>query len=74
MTRILLVVAIGLSIIVMGKVIAKGLEKSERAECYKWQDQAKEFREFYLTKAEADQCEYWGIKVDAPIKKLDRMY
>ncbi len=43
------------------------IEKSEKQECATWQDYAKEYQGFYLTKSESDQCNNWGIKVDAPV-------
>ncbi len=45
-----------------------GIEKQDRADCHKWQEQAKEIKEFYLTQSQRNQCDYWDIKVDAPVK------
>lgn len=47
---------------------AEGLNRHEQAECLGWQENAREFEGFYLTKAERMQCDHWGIEVDAPTK------
>lgn len=49
-------------------VLRVGLDRQDQADCYKWQAQAKEYPGFYLTKYQADQCRYWNIQVDAPVK------
>lgn len=45
-----------------------GMNKSERVDCLKWQDQAKEYPTFYLLQWQADQCKAHNIDVDAPIR------
>lgn len=52
----------------LGIALSEGLKKTEENECYKWQKQAKEYTNFYLTKAENFQCVYLGIEVNAPVK------
>ena len=54
-------------------VFELGVEKQEKSECLKFQDQALNFPNFYLTQHEKDQCDRWEIKIDAPVKKLPRM-
>lgn len=39
------------------------VDHAERAECYKWQDQAREFPEFHLTKWQSAQCNHHHIDV-----------
>lgn len=61
------------AIILGGKMVigifnyAEGKRATE--ECYKLQDQSRVFKgPFYLTQGEKDQCDYYGIKIDAPVK------
>jgi 3D (Asp-Asp-Asp) domain-containing protein len=49
------------------KVAAVGLDRQEEYECQKWQQWAKDYPLFYLTRWQADQCEAHGIKVEAPV-------
>lgn len=44
------------------------LSRSEKVECYKWQDQAKQYPGFYLTQWQAMQCEAHGFTIDVPVK------
>ena len=39
---------------------------NEQNECHKWAYNAKTLNNFYLTAAEAEQCNYWHIEVKAP--------
>ena len=47
----------------------KGVEKQEKVECLKWQEEAKIYDDYYITKWQDEQCRHYGIKIDAPIKK-----
>ena len=49
-------------------IFAIGIPKMEKVECYKWQQMAKEYEGFYLKQWQAEQCQHYHIKVDAPIK------
>ena len=49
-------------------VLNTGIVKSEKNECYKWQEQAESYKDFYLLGWEAEQCRTLNIKVDAPTK------
>ncbi len=51
----------------LGFVLRGVLEKEERRECFQWQDWVKEIRDFKPSSAMQDQCNYWGIKIDAPV-------
>jgi hypothetical protein len=44
-------------------VINEGLKRNEKAECYRWQEQAKTIKGFYLSPAEQAQCDHFNIKV-----------
>lgn len=52
----------------VGGMIGKMWDISDRQDCYKWQLYAQEFEGFYLTRSEAAQCAYWHIEVEAPIR------
>jgi hypothetical protein len=51
-----------------------GINKQERVNCFTWQKEAKEIRPwdgrsgYYLTKNQKEQCDYWGIQVDAVVR------
>lgn len=68
--RNIIVSALLVSVLFIAFVFALGygLDKQERVDCYKWQEYAQELVGFYLTSSQTEQCEHWGIKVDAPIK------
>ena len=64
----------GLSFFVLALLIFFGLgvkyaiERHEQFECYKWQAEANSYPNFYLTQWQAEQCQRWHIKIDAPVK------
>lgn len=45
-----------------------GLDRNAREECYHWQNDAKTLTQFYLTEAQAEQCAFYKIEVDAPVR------
>lgn len=45
-----------------------GLQREEQRECYQWQEWAQELKVFYLTPSQKEQCDRWGIQVEAPVK------
>jgi hypothetical protein len=51
-------------------VLHVGLLRSERAECYQWQQQAREYPAFYLTGWQADQCAAHNITITT--RKVER--
>ena len=50
-----------------------GVERIEKAECLKWQDYGHQYQSFYLTQAEKEQCDRYGIEIEAEVKALPRM-
>jgi len=42
--------------------------KQEQIECIKWQKQAQEFENYYLLGWQKEQCDHWGIEIDAQVK------
>jgi len=55
-------------VILMAYGFVKALDGQDQVQCYQWQQQATQFKGFYLTKDEAAQCAYWKIPVTAPIQ------
>lgn len=48
-----------------------GIAKHEKIECEKWANEAKNDKyapNYYITQWQADQCNHYGITIDAPIK------
>ncbi len=69
MANKLITIVIGLFaglIIVIGGYLT--MDSSEIKECQTWRGYATTLTDFYITKWQADQCEYHGIKINAPIK------
>lgn len=58
----------GLVAVVFFLLMTWAFNVSEQQECVKWQGYATSLNSFYLTAAEAAQCNYWHIEVKAPIK------
>ena len=57
-------IAVGFALLVgFGYALNAGVNRAERAECIKWQEQARQFAGFYLTSWQAAQCEHHGINV-----------
>ena len=54
--------------LVFGWYAIQALNAEEHTDCYKWQQQAKNYEDFYLTKQDKAQCDRWNIKINAPIK------
>lgn len=45
-----------------------GSDRNEIVECNKWQQQAKEYPNFYLTKWQDDQCKAHDIVIQAQVE------
>lgn len=45
------------------KAIGAGTKRSERAECIKWEQQAKEYPLYYSTAWQKEQCKAQGIEL-----------
>lgn len=46
----------------------EAIDKQETVECKKWEQQSKEFKDFYLAKWQDDQCRKHGVEINAPVK------
>lgn len=44
-----------------------GMKKTDIMNCQKWQRMAEEYPKFFITGDQADQCNYYGIKINADI-------
>jgi hypothetical protein len=66
--RVLLLV---FCLLALGYLIMKvGGDRWRMYECEKWRDEAKEFAGYYyLSPYQAEQCDYYGIKINAPVKE-----
>jgi len=64
----ILQIAIAAAVVAMfAFLIATGVSRTERAECFKWQAEAKEYPGYYLTQWQSQQCLANGIEIDAPV-------
>lgn len=62
---IMIWIIIGLAVIWM---IGKMLERHEAAECRTWQEEAKKYEGYYITKWQAEQCKRYGIEIGAVVE------
>lgn len=49
-------------------IFASGIGSSEKSECLKWQNEAKDIKGFYLTEWQKSQCDAHGVSVAAPVR------
>ncbi len=47
-------------------IIVQGIDRSDRSDCLKWQHEATQYKHFYLTEWQANQCDSLHIKINAP--------
>lgn len=59
---IIAVIAIA-GILIAFSIVSQGIKKSEINECLKWQEQAKQYPDFFMTGWQVEQCEHYGIRV-----------
>lgn len=52
----------------LGVAVLEGMDRSARSACLEWAEMAETYPGFYLTPAEAEQCAYYQIPVDAPVR------
>ena len=62
----------GFAVVVMCLLLSAafviGWNREERVECLTWQQQATQFKGFYLTHWQAEQCAAHDIVINAPIQ------
>jgi len=61
-TIINIIIAIFL-FIAFALILNKGIEKTEIAECYKWQAQSEQLINWYSTDWQKAQCNHYGIEI-----------
>lgn len=63
---------LGFTVIIIGLIffaaVIIGVQRTEEAECNKWATQAEKYPDYYITQWQADQCEYHGVEINAPVK------
>lgn len=47
--------------------VVKAVIESDRNDCLGWQKDAKQYPLFYITSWQKQQCDYFGIDIDAPV-------
>jgi hypothetical protein len=51
----------------MGIATKIGVDRQEKSECLKWQDEATKYPDYYLTAWQKEQCDHWGIQIDTKV-------
>ncbi len=46
-----------------------GMNRQERFECKNWQAEAGDYPGYYITEWQQQQCDRWGIQIDAKVVK-----
>lgn len=65
---ILIAIVLAFVFILIFMSAGSAFDRQEKMECYHWQQQAKMYSNFYLTKWQASQCLHWDVRVDAPVQ------
>lgn len=60
--------AIFLILFVIASSINDSMNRSEKVECRKWQEDAAKYQGFYIVQWQADQCKAHDIIINAPVK------
>lgn len=58
-------------LVAFGSLVVNAINKSEISECKKWQSQAEEVDNYYITPWQYEQCSYHQITINAPIKNYE---
>lgn len=53
---------------VLAALMLMGVKNEEKVSCHKWQTQATEYPDFYLTEWQKEQCDAHGIEINAPVQ------
>lgn len=61
-------VAVVFIVIVFVVAISIGVSKQEKVECITWQNQAKEYPNYYITHWQDQQCRSIGIIINTEVK------
>jgi len=67
MDKIIFGIIFLLIIVLFSFAAVVGIQKTEVEECLKWQKEAKQYPNYYLTQWQYEQCQYHHIDIDAPV-------
>ena len=60
---------IAIAIFAGGAFVAiKAQGQQDAGDCHKWAEQAQQFPGYYITHWQKAQCDYWKVKINAPVK------
>lgn len=65
---LIIVIVLALVSISFFWLIGVGFDGYEKYECQKWQAEAKTYQGYFLAGWQKDQCDRWGIKIEAPVQ------
>lgn len=68
MSKVAVVLVIGALFVIIFLFLQIGVSRTERTECSFWLENSKKYRDYYLTQWQKDQCDSYGISVDAPVR------
>lgn len=51
-----------------GAVAYIGIDRQEKMECEFWQTEATQYPQYYLTHWQKDQCDHFGVSIEAPVR------
>ncbi|MEK7596392.1 MAG: hypothetical protein AAB564_02510 [Patescibacteria group bacterium] len=64
---IIIVFLVILFVLLSALAINKGVRSDAENECLKWQNQAEKIAGFYITQKQKIQCDFIGIRINAPV-------
>lgn len=47
---------------------ARAIDQEAKVDCLTWSQQADVYNDFYITHSQAEQCAYYKISVNAPVR------
>lgn len=60
-----IVVAIGM--LSLFGLIQQAVLKGDHYDCLRWQREAGEYDRYYITQLQKEQCDFFEVKIDAPV-------
>lgn len=66
MSQAILITTIAFAI--FGSLAYIGVDRNERMECEYWQNEATRYPSYYLTRWQKDQCDHYGVSIEAPVR------
>lgn len=65
---LMLIVGVGAVLTFTLFFLPHALDRQAIADCGKWEAYSEEYPNFYLTKGQDEQCRYFGIIINAPVR------